>query len=90
MLLRSVVLSIGQTINQEIDFDTAYLIAQEFGITAKKKETVTEVVAEEAYFADSRREGDAGAGAFESTFGSTMPGSMGSDFETSSADDLPF
>ena len=24
------------------------------------------------------------------TFGSTMPGSMGSDFETSSADDLPF
>ena len=31
-----------------------------------------------------------GAGAFENTFGSTMPGSMGSDFETSSADDLPF
>ncbi len=30
------------TINNEIDFDTAYLIAQEFGITAKKKETVTE------------------------------------------------
>ena len=30
------------TINQEIDFDTAYLIAQEFGITATKKETVTE------------------------------------------------
>ncbi len=25
------------TINQEIDFDTAYLIAQEFGITAKKR-----------------------------------------------------
>lgn len=25
------------TINQEIDFDTAYLIAQEFGITATKK-----------------------------------------------------
>ena len=54
------------------------------------KHYVTEVVAEEAYFADSRREGDAGAGAFESTFGNTMPGSMGSDFETSSADDLPF
>ena len=31
-----------------------------------------------------------GAGAFENTFGSTMPGNMGSDFETSSADDLPF
>ncbi len=30
------------TINQEIDFDTAYLIAQEFGITATKKEMVTE------------------------------------------------
>ena len=52
------------------------------------KHYVTEVVAEEAYFADSKREGDAGA--FENTFGNTMPGSMGSDFETSSADDLPF
>ena len=30
------------TINQEIDFDTAFLIAGEFGITAKKKEIVTE------------------------------------------------
>ena len=30
------------TINQEIDYDTAFLIAGEFGITAKKKETVTE------------------------------------------------
>ncbi len=30
------------TINQEVDFDTAYLIGQEFGITAIKKETVTE------------------------------------------------
>lgn len=38
------------TINQEIDFDTAYLIAQEFGITAKKKETVTE---EDILFDDS-------------------------------------
>ncbi|MEI3356162.1 MAG: translation initiation factor IF-2 N-terminal domain-containing protein [Clostridia bacterium] len=38
------------TINQDIDFDTAYLIAQEFGITAKKKETVTE---EDILFDDS-------------------------------------
>ncbi len=38
------------TINQEIDFDTAYLIAQEFGITAVKKETVTE---EDILFDDS-------------------------------------
>ncbi len=30
------------TINNEIDFDTAFLIAQEFGITANKKEVVTE------------------------------------------------
>ncbi len=30
------------TINNEIDFDTAFLIAGEFGITAKKKETITE------------------------------------------------
>ena len=54
------------------------------------KHYVTEVVAEEAYFADSKREGDMGAGTFENTFGNTMPGSMGSDFETSSTDDLPF
>ena len=56
------------------------------------KHYITEVVAEEAYFADSRRDGDMGAGAsdFENAFGSTMPGSMGADFETSSADDLPF
>ena len=30
------------TINNDIDFDTAFLVAQEFGITAIKKETVTE------------------------------------------------
>ncbi len=30
------------TINNEVDFDTAFLIAEEFGITAIKKETVTE------------------------------------------------
>ena len=38
------------TINQEIDFDTAYLVAQEFEITAKKKEIVTE---EDILFDDS-------------------------------------
>ena len=46
-------------------------------------------VAEEAYFADSKREGES-AGNFENTFGSTEPGSMGADFEVSSSDDLPF
>ncbi|MCI8471330.1 MAG: translation initiation factor IF-2 [Clostridia bacterium] len=38
------------TINNEVDFDTAYLIAQEFGINAVKKETVTE---EDILFDDS-------------------------------------
>ena len=38
------------TINQEIDFDTAYLVAGEFGITAKKKEIITD---EDILFDDS-------------------------------------
>ena len=55
------------------------------------KHYVTEVIAEEAYFADSKRDGEAGnANSFENTFGNTAPGSMGSDFEMSSNDDLPF
>ena len=54
------------------------------------KHYVTEVVAEEAYFADSRRDSDSSS-SFENTFGTTEPGSMGSDFEvSSSSDDLPF
>jgi len=35
-------LGIMATINNEIDFDTAYLIAQEFGITAVKKNVITD------------------------------------------------
>ena len=35
-------LGIMATINNEVDFDTAYLVASEFGITAHKKETITE------------------------------------------------
>ena len=54
------------------------------------KHYVTEVVAEEAYFADSKRDGDASTSSFENTFGNTAPGSMGADFEMSSNDDLPF
>ena len=38
------------TINQEVDFDTAFLVAGEFGITAKKKETITD---EDILFDDS-------------------------------------
>ena len=35
-------LGVMATINNEIDFDTAFLVAEEFGITATKKETITE------------------------------------------------
>ena len=35
-------LGVMATINNEIDFDTAFLVAEEFGITATKKEVVTE------------------------------------------------
>lgn len=35
-------LGIMATVNQEIDFDTAYLIAEEFGITAEKQVVVTD------------------------------------------------
>ena len=50
-----------------------------------------EVVAEEAYFADSKRDGEASSSSFENTFGSIMPGTSGSsDFEMYSSDDLPF
>ena len=35
-------LGIMATINNEVDFDTAYLIASEFGVTANKKEVVNE------------------------------------------------
>ena len=38
------------TINNDIDFDTAFLIAQEFGITANKKEVITD---EEILFDDT-------------------------------------
>ena len=54
------------------------------------KHYITEVVAEEAYFADSKRDAEANSSSFENAFGNTMPGSMGSDFEVTSSDDLPF
>ena len=62
----------------------------------KGRHYITEIIAEEAYFADSRRDGDSASNAFENAFGSTMPGGMdsmpegASDFEVSSTDDLPF
>lgn len=54
------------------------------------KHYITEVIAEEAYFADSRKDAGTSTSDFENTFGNTAPGSMGADFETSSTDDLPF
>ena len=57
-----------------------------------QKHYVTEIVAEEAYFADSKRDSDAGSANFDATFGA-MPSanpSAGSDFEIASGDDLPF
>ena len=57
------------------------------------KHYVTEVIAEEAYFADSKREGDASSSSFENTFGTAFGGGTpvgGSDFDVSASDDLPF
>ena len=60
-----------------------------------QKHYVTEVIAEEAYFADSKRDGEMGGNTnFDATFGA-MPtqntgASENSDFETFSGDDLPF
>ena len=60
-----------------------------------QKHYVTEVIAEETYFADSKRDGDMGGNTnFDSTFGAMPTSNSGasenSDFETFSGDDLPF
>jgi single-strand DNA-binding protein len=54
----------------------------------KVKHYVTEVVAEEAYFADSKRDGEGGAQSFENTFGTNV--SESSEFSVSPEDELPF
>ena len=52
-----------------------------------QKRYVTEVIAEEAYFADSKRDGDTLS--FENTFGESV--AQSAEFQvTSSDDDLPF
>ena len=63
----------------------------------KGRHYITEVVAEESYFADSKRDGEAGGAAFDDAFGTAIPGAdsgasagASSDFEMSSTDDLPF
>ena len=48
-------LGILATVNKDIDFDTAYLVASEFGITAEKEVKVTE---EDILFDDSEDEED--------------------------------
>ena len=53
-----------------------------------QKRYVTEVVAEEAYFADSKRDG-ADSTSFENTFGTSIASSS-PEFEVTSSDDLPF
>ena len=55
-----------------------------------QKHYVTEVVAEEAYFADSKREAGDSSASFDATFGAMPTAGSGSDFEVSSGDDLPF
>ena len=52
-----------------------------------QKRYATEVIAEEAYFADSKRDGDASG--FENTFGETV--AQSAEFQVSASDDdLPF
>ena len=54
-----------------------------------QKHYVTEVVAEEVYFADSKKDGNGDMSAFESTFGESMPNN--DEFQISNSDDdLPF
>ena len=59
-----------------------------------QKHYVTEVIAEEAYFADSRKDGEGAGANFDATFGAMPQAAAGasenSDFETFSGDDLPF
>ena len=50
---------------------------------------ITEVIAEEAYFADSKKDQAESSSDFENTFGSSVA-SSGSEFEVTSSDDLPF
>ena len=54
----------------------------------KVKHYVTEVVAEEAYFADTKRDNGGAEGSFEDTFGNTV--SEASEFSVQSDDELPF
>lgn len=54
-----------------------------------QKHYVTEVVAEETYFADGKRDSDGVSSSFENTFGSEAS-NPNPDFEVTPSDDLPF
>ena len=54
----------------------------------KVKHYVTEVIAEEAYFADTKRDGAGADGSFENTFGNNV--SEASEFSVQADDELPF
>ena len=54
----------------------------------KVKHYITEVIAEEAYFADSKKDGDTSGQSFENTFGTTV--SETSEFAVTPDDELPF
>lgn len=59
----------------------------------KGKHYAVEIIAEETYFADSRREGEMGGGNFPNPFGETAPGGMNTgnaDFQETPKNDLPF
>ena len=55
-----------------------------------QKHYITEVVAEETYFADSKREGENASSDFVPNFGGDEAQSADSEFAVSSGDDLPF
>ena len=55
-----------------------------------QKHYITEVVAEETYFADSKRDGDVGGNDYGASFGVDQTANTDSEFAVSSGDDLPF
>ena len=55
-----------------------------------QKHYITEVVAEETYFADSKRDGESISADFVPNFGGETAQSEDSEFAVSSGDDLPF
>ena len=54
---------------------------------AGAKHYMTEVIAEEAYFADSKKDGNS---SFENTFGDVANNAASSEFSVQGTDDLPF